>query len=174
MKPAIGALWAAIAVACCAGAIGVAQDPEEPEIREPGDRPAAVGWGDVKIKPQAVNVAGIRAERMSLRERRELGLTVGNVRRIVRDLHKAGEIDSQTDPATVSLMVTDRLMTENATTYSQLSPQFDWDSFLAFVEKIVELVMRIISLFSYSVPAGSGADGLAVGGPSIVPVAMAA
>jgi len=153
--------------------VAMAQDP----LGEKPDAAAAVGWGDAKAKAEAVDPAGIRADRMTLRQRRELGLTVANVRRVVKDLEQSGQIEAGTDPATVSLMVAGVLMEENQAVYSGLPPAFDWDKFMEFVERIVELVMKIIGLFSYHAPAG--AETLAVaGGPPVgsygPPVMMAA
>lgn len=143
-------ILAALLAACCVALIvspsnySVAQDAVEVAcvavVAAPADD------GDV----EAVNPKAIKADRMTLRERRALGLTVGNVRRIVLELREKGTTTD--DPATLSLAVANQLLTENATVYSQLDPAFDWDSFMAFVEKIVELIMKLIGLFSHWSP----------------------
>jgi len=92
---------------------------------------------------------GPRADRLNWRERRKLGITASNIRRIVQDLDKADQIDPQ-DTASASVAVLTVLMDENQAAYAALSPQFDWDKLLEAIERIIELVMRIIGLFSYA------------------------
>jgi len=141
-----------------------------PSGTEAADAPATATWAPRPDAIAGADPAGPRANRLSWRERRKLGLTVSNVRRIVLDLQKAGQIDPD-DTAGTSVAVLNVLLEENQAEFEKLPPQFDWDKLLEAIERIIELVMRIISLFAQSTPAQL--DVLAVdAAPQVAPVAI--
>jgi len=117
----------------------------------------------------AADMRGAKANRLTIKQRRKLGLSVSNVRRVVLELRAQG-MDTDNRGA-LSAAVLAQIMEENKAAYAELPPQFDWDAFLEFIERVIELVMKIIGLFSQLLPA----DGPQLShSPPPVPYLMAA
>lgn len=91
--------------------------------------------------------------RLSLKERRELGITWANVHRKAKDLYQAGEISADMSRAEIAGLVFSKIASENPTAFAD--PMVDWDAILAFIEAILPLILQIIGLFSY-VPHAAG------------------
>jgi len=82
---------------------------------------------------------------LSRRQRREMGLTFLNIRRIAKAGIDSGELTKDTDLAVASAFVIDKLVGENPQAFGD--PSVDWDAILAFVEAILEIVMKFILMF---------------------------
>jgi len=104
------------------------------------------------LQPAATPAVGEDAtpaagRRLNRQERRRLGITLRNVRRVMADLEAAGELD-QGDAAGTAAQVLSRLIDEQPQQYKQLAGDIDWDRVLEFIEKLVELLLKIIPLFT--------------------------
>jgi hypothetical protein len=82
---------------------------------------------------------------IGIRKRRELGLTVKNIREVTKRLKDSGELDGL-DNAAIAAAVLDEIVQANP----QLAqdPGVDWDSILAFIERLLPLILKLIDLFS--------------------------
>jgi hypothetical protein len=81
---------------------------------------------------------------LTFRQRRAMGLTFRSVRLELRAMQAAGDLEGK-DTSTVSVEVVDRLMTKNPKAFAD--PSLDWDALLAFVERLVALLLKIFALF---------------------------
>jgi len=84
--------------------------------------------------------------RLTIRERRELGLTVFNVARIVRELDQAGELD-RNDRAATSAQVLERIIADNPQAVRNAVGERDWASFLEALMRFIEAILPIILMF---------------------------
>jgi len=86
--------------------------------------------------------------RISIRERRQLGLTFRNVRRVVKEMDAAGELDRD-NPDGIAVQVLERLIQEKPAEFQKVTADRDWasffDAFLAFLEKILPIIMQFFS-----------------------------
>lgn len=106
-----------------------------------------------KAKPPVIQVAdrsqpNAAAERfgrrsLSIREARELGVTLASVRSCVQELREQGEIDETTSRAEIAALVTDRLMEKNQEAFAA-SAGLDWEAILAFIERLLPLILRLL------------------------------
>jgi hypothetical protein len=83
---------------------------------------------------------------MSRREMRRLGVTVLNVRRRTRQMAIAGEITSDMSHDQIRDIVLDDLQGDDPRAFQQLSA-IDWDRVIAFIEKLIPLILKIIAMF---------------------------
>jgi hypothetical protein len=87
-------------------------------------------------------------KRMSFRERRKLGFTFVNVRRVVKEMDAAGELDRD-DPDGIAAQVMARLIAEKPAEFQKVAAERDWaeffDALLAFIEKILPIIMQFFS-----------------------------
>jgi len=109
-------------------------DVDEPAAEQP----------KVNADGEKCNAFGQR--RLSIRERRALGLTWRNVFQTTRDLYQDGEIDSDMARGTIAAMVFTEIAGENPKAFAD--PSVDWDAILAFIEEILPLILQLIGLFS--------------------------
>lgn len=84
--------------------------------------------------------------RLSLKERRDLGITWANVHRTAKQLYQSGEISADMSRAEIAGLVFSSIAAENPTAFAD--PMVDWDAILAFIEAILPLILQIIGLFS--------------------------
>jgi hypothetical protein len=82
---------------------------------------------------------------LTIRQRREMGLTAANIFRVTRELCRDGTIDKSTPREDVAQAVIDRLVIENPKAFAD--PSVDWDAILAFIEKLLPFILQIIALF---------------------------
>ena len=82
---------------------------------------------------------------LTLRQRRAMGLTVRNMARAARELAADGSIDKDTPREDVAELVLEKIVTENPKAFAD--PGVDWDAILAFIEKLLPLILAIISMF---------------------------
>jgi hypothetical protein len=83
---------------------------------------------------------------MSRREMRRMGLTVLNIRRRTRQMAIAGEITSDMSHEQIRDIVIDDLQGDEPRAFQQLSA-IDWDKVIAFIEKLIPLILKIIAMF---------------------------
>ncbi len=120
---------------------------------EPADQVGRTKWAQV---PVTVTVAADEAtpalavtkfrEGPTRKQRREAGATFGNVRRLLRDMQNSGVDLSSYTAAELSIEVGNQLMGENPKAFAD--PEFNWEGFLAFLERLIPLIMTFIGLFS--------------------------
>ena len=85
--------------------------------------------------------------RLTIRQRREMGATFANCRRIMKQLDSDGALSD--DPAVATTQVASVLLKENPKGFSDAEDAgIDWDNFMEFLEKLIEMIMRIMALFS--------------------------
>ena len=85
-------------------------------------------------------------EGLTIRERREMGLTVRNVSRVLQELDKAGEINEETTTEEAAVMVLSVLLADNPAAFQD--PAIDWEAILAFLERLIPLILQIIAIFT--------------------------
>jgi hypothetical protein len=84
--------------------------------------------------------------KLSRREMRRLGVTVLSVRRRARQMAIDGEITSDMSGEQIRDIVMDDLMGDEPHAFQQLGAP-DWDAILAFIEKLLPLILKIIAMF---------------------------
>lgn len=130
---------------------------------------------DESIHEKAYRVANLETQRQRdkrfSRERRDMGATVRNVRKIMKDLRAEGELSN--DIGIARQQVAQVLMEENPQAFMDADAAvkeftkgfrtddgeelgFDWDSFLAFIQQLMEIIMTWINLFSDTTPIDPG------------------
>jgi hypothetical protein len=115
-----------------------------------GKSPDAPVTNEVKNVPQAnadgemPTAQGFR--RLTLRERRDLGITWANVFSKTKELYKDGQISADMSRAEIAAMVFCDIAADNPKAFSD--PTVDWDSIIAFIETLLPLILTLIGLFS--------------------------
>jgi len=129
----------------------------------------AVSWGDNTKPPLAptkttvvasdAKVASVAAAinrngSLTGIDRERLGMSISNMRRVTSELIKEGWVDDSCTNMEVSAMVMDRLMqneSQRAETAGEVSafadPKLNFDSILEFINKLMPIIMAILSLF---------------------------
>jgi len=123
--------------------------------------PQATGWA-VDAKTEAPAKADAKAEaqapmakrdRVTIRERRELGLTFRNVRRVLEDLEAEGVLERD-DVSGTAVQVLDRLVQEDPDKFitAACEGDRDWGAFfeslIAFLERLLPLIIQIFGFMS--------------------------
>ncbi len=137
-------LAAVLAATCVFGA--------EADVDEP-DRVARPTPVDSMTATEKASEQFFARGSLSLRQRRDLGLTIPNIANALRDLQKDGLLEKDMDRSVVAALVLERLAAQNPKSYA--APELDIDAIIAFIEAILPLIMMIIQLFSYAAPAGA-------------------
>jgi hypothetical protein len=99
------------------------------------------------ITQESKSVEGLK--RLSIRERDKLGFTFRNIRKTTERLVESGEIDPKTMSraeiaATVFSEISSTIPPESLKEYEAV----DWDAVLAFIEKVLPLILQIIAIFA--------------------------
>lgn len=97
---------------------------------------------DGALAASAAKVAGRRG--LSRRQRREMGLTISNVRRTVREINEEEDISEMTQEE-LSARTLDRIMSENPQGYQDAA--LDFEGILAFLEGLMPLILKLIAIF---------------------------
>ena len=82
---------------------------------------------------------------LTFKQRRQMGLTVRNIARATRVLASEGIITKDTPEDEAAELVLERLVMDNPQSFAD--PTLDWDAVLAFIERLIPLIMTIIALF---------------------------
>jgi hypothetical protein len=73
-----------------------------------------------------------------------MGITLRNIRAEMRKMKEAGALEG-VEKEEVAAAILDRLFAQNSKAFAD--PTLDWDRLLAFVERLVSLVLKIMALF---------------------------
>lgn len=77
---------------------------------------------------------------LTRRDRRQLGITIRGIRLAAKELREDGrEITSQA--------VLETIIDQNPTAWAN-KPGIDWDAIIAFIEKLLPLILKFIEIFS--------------------------
>lgn len=102
--------------------------------------PAVVAADEPTLEPMKLRKG------LTLRQRREMGLTVRNVRATLAKMQADGEITEDMDSNSVAVMVADKLLSDNPSAFQD--PSLDWDAILEWLERLIPFILKIIALFS--------------------------
>lgn len=86
------------------------------------------------------------SDRLGLLRRRRLGLTVGQLLPIVRDLKARGLIDDD-NPSAAAVAVAAHLHGVDPAWQAEAKVGADWDAILDFIERLIPLILKLIALF---------------------------
>jgi|GEM_PF-5530767 len=115
---------------------------------------------DVRLPHIAAEAEATRT-RIGRLERKRLGLTRGNIRRMINELETAGRLDPDI-PELTAFEVFEEVLERNAAELAKVkavSSERDWEAFLdaifAIIEKLIELFERFewLSSAAYGMPA---------------------
>ena len=136
------AVLVSAAVACSA----------EPDVNTWGEKPPAPDVVVQEVRQELVSddvpVLGTKRfkDGLTIRQRREMGLTLRNVTRIVKELDEAGEITEDTTVEEAAVMVLSVLVEDTPAAFQD--PAIDWEAILAFLERLLPLILQIIAIFT--------------------------
>lgn len=82
---------------------------------------------------------------LGLRERRQLGLTVANISVALKELKAEGEIDKTSSDSEIAAAVAAKLAEKNPQSFGAAG--IDLDAIIAFIEKLLPLILKLIALF---------------------------
>lgn len=82
---------------------------------------------------------------LSRRKRRELGLTVFGLARIAARLQKAGELDGLSSVQKSAAILAEFYNSSLESVTADVS--IDWDAVLEFIERLIELILKLMPLF---------------------------
>lgn len=133
MKP-----WLVVLAICLFGC--VLWGAEETWAPSPSsDQPVAVAVVDAGQAPE-VAADGAAADRLTLKQRRALGLTIPAITKAYKSVKQAG-IDPAASKSEIAAAVLEKLATDNPKAYA--GDTLDWEAILAFIERIIDLIMRL-------------------------------
>ncbi len=117
----------------------------------PASWPAPAATTVAEVPVTATVSESITAERrLKWRERRAMGLTIKNVRRILKEMDAQGELEGK-DSSVLAVEVLTQLVEEKPQAFQELRAG-DWEDFfdmvLAWLEKLIPLIILLINLFS--------------------------
>lgn len=78
-------------------------------------------------------------------QREAMGLTRANVRKVARQLRKEGRLKGLSQREMAELIL-DVIAVDNPKAFA--APNIDWDALIAFIEKLLPLILKLIELFS--------------------------
>lgn len=87
-----------------------------------------------------------KVEALPFMQRRRMGLTLAGVISATRRLAKDGEISRSMDRSEIVELVAMEIANQNAPAWAE-APSIDWDAVLAFIEKLIPIIMALIALF---------------------------
>ena len=78
---------------------------------------------------------------LSFRQRREMGLTFRNVRKVLKDLRETDSEEFETlSHEELAVIVTDTLVVENSSAFHNAA--LDWDAILDFLTRLISLILK--------------------------------
>jgi hypothetical protein len=113
---------------------------------------APVKWAPKEEASAPTAKVAARRE-LTLRQRREMGLTLSNLAEIAKELKAEGEIDKDTPHAEGAALIASRLESKSPKSFAG-SSAFDWQAILDLIERLMPFIMRLIDLFSFAPPGG--------------------
>ena len=113
--------------------------------------PPPAGWATptVATVPVSVVVASTEVEgRLKWKQRRALGVTVKNVRRILKEMDANGELEGK-GSSVLAVEVLTQLVEEKPQAFQEIGER-DWEAILeaviAFLEKLIPLIIMFLGL----------------------------
>jgi hypothetical protein len=88
-----------------------------------------------------------QTSKLSWLKRRRLGLTWNSIKNAVEELQKSGVYDEDMSHRDLAKQVSLLIVQENLDEYCKLDASFDWEQIIAFIEKILPLILMIIQIF---------------------------
>lgn len=85
---------------------------------------------------------------LTIRQRRAMGLTVVGVIRAGRELSRRGDITATTDPTAMARLIAEEIAMSNPKAWSDNVDAIDWDAIIAFIERLIPLILKLIELFA--------------------------
>ena len=82
---------------------------------------------------------------LTIKQRRELGLTLNNLIRVTKQLKRDKKLEGLTHDQ-IAVVVAEQLVVENPKAAADAT--IDWDAIIAFIERLIPLIMKIIALFT--------------------------
>lgn len=82
---------------------------------------------------------------LTWRDRKDMGLTVRELAPVYRELKKSGEIDDESSDGEIAAALSVKMSQKNPMAFKG---NIDWDAIIAFIEKMIPLILKLISLFS--------------------------
>lgn len=79
-----------------------------------------------------------------IRQRRAMGLTFKNVMGLLKEMNADGDLEDKTMPE-LAVEVLHNLVDGQPAAFKD--PEIDWDSLLAFLEKLIPLIVKILGWF---------------------------
>lgn len=136
----VWALWAILGCFCLLQALGstaLGLSPAEAVPIQPPAKVAAAADAGQTTLPEA--------RELKLRERIRLGLTIPNMVRKAKELRAAGTLDTE-NPDIAAAQIAAAIAADNPKAYAE--PGIDWEGILAFIERLLPLILQLISIFS--------------------------
>jgi hypothetical protein len=97
----------------------------------------------INVEAQALQAEAEFEAKVGRREMRRQGVTLLEMRRRVKQMARAGELTKEMTPAQVRETVLDDICSDNP----RIVEAIDWDALLAFIEKLIPLILQLIALF---------------------------
>ena len=98
---------------------------------------------DANLERMALQAEAEFEAKVTRREMRRHGVTLLEMRRRVRQMARAGELTKDMTSAEVRETVLDDICSDNP----RIVEAIDWDALLAFIEKLLPLILQLIALF---------------------------
>lgn len=104
-----------------------------------------VSFADATEAPaETAPAAGLR-RKFSDRDARRLGITFLSVRSSLKELKASGAIDGSESNSELSVIVAEHIASKKENKAAFAKEGVDWDSLLAFIEKLIALIMRLFA-----------------------------
>lgn len=104
-------------------------------------------------KPAAKAAAKERGNHsLNLRDRRAMGLTVGNLLALAKELRAEGAIDDDSTAAEEAAALAMKLREKTPHAFANANAM-DWESIISFIEKLMPIIKMLMSFFNQPAPA---------------------
>lgn len=87
---------------------------------------------------------------LTWKQRRDLGLTFGNIAKAARQAHAKGDLEQGMSRSEIAAVILNELSAQNPKAYADAA--IDLDAILQFIEAILPLIMTLINLWSWVAP----------------------
>jgi hypothetical protein len=152
----------------CGMALGEGEETDtktkgRPSVTVPSAPPPSVS-GVLESDPSTVRVAVpadepvrpiLKRRELSLKQARELGLSLPNLVAVAKELRAEGEIDDSTSRAEKVAAITVRLHDKNPQAFSL--GNVDWDAVFEFIDRLMGLIEKIMGRATAMTNDGCGA-----------------
>ena len=87
-----------------------------------------------------------RRSGLSWRQRRRMGVTPLNMARVVKNLKEQHEDFDEWSQEEIAAAILDELVNDHPQAFAEVGA-IDWDGLLAFIEKLLPIILKIIAMF---------------------------